>query len=66
MLVITVVIGVLFSVILLIHTFTTGNAIEKNCTDLRTALEKYYSKEEEVLEAEAEALKKEKETLKAV
>jgi len=72
-LVITVIIGVFFSAILVLHTFITGNTVEKNCADLRMALEKYYSKEAKVLEAEAEELKKEtevikkeKETLKAV
>jgi len=64
-LVVTVIIGVFFSAILIIHTFITGNAIEKNSLDLKTTLEKYYNKEAEVLKEEAEALRKEKEALKA-
>jgi len=61
-----IIIGVFFSAILVIHTFITGNAVEKNCGDLRAALEKYYSKEARALEKAAEELKKEKEALKAV
>jgi len=70
-LVITIIIGVFFSATLVIHTYITGNAVEKNCTDLKAALEKYYSKEAKALEEaanelKAEELKKEKETLKVV
>jgi len=61
---IIVIIGVFFFVILIINTFITGNTIEKNCLDLRAALEKYYNKEAKVLEAEAKELKKEKEVIK--
>jgi hypothetical protein len=51
---VTVVVGVLFSAILIIHTFATENAVEKNSIDLKTALEKYYSKEAAVQAAQGE------------
>jgi len=56
-LVITVIIGVFFSAALIIHTFITGNAVEKNCLDLKAELEKYYKKEGEALKKEAETIK---------
>ncbi|MDR0304526.1 MAG: hypothetical protein LBH98_07150 [Chitinispirillales bacterium] len=37
--------GVFVCVILIMHTFITGNAIEKNCIKLRESIDKYYSKE---------------------
>ncbi len=46
MIVFTVIIGIIVSAILIIHTFLTSNIIEKEGEQLRDGLDKYYSKNE--------------------